>query len=200
MAHRSRLRRPLTWNTLITLLTCSIVRFLKGPHYLRELADGDLPIFYRSTKPISRFSDRSSLAAFASGCNPRLIDARQGLGHDYERRTWVEHTNWHCSYAQAWATTAAPVGLAIMLRVYFMQQWFDLLDPSVEEALYDSPALRRFAGCVDLGVAAAPDETTVCRFHRLLEKHDLTRCKSHNTLLELNRICDLLTPWSSLAH
>ena len=65
-----------------------------------------------------------------------------------------------------------PVGLAIMLRTYFMQQWFNLSDPGVEEAFYESPTLRRFAG-VDLGVAPAPDETTVLRFRHLLEKHDL---------------------------
>ena len=65
-----------------------------------------------------------------------------------------------------------PVGLRIMLRTYFVQQWFNLSDPGVEEALYESPALRRFVG-VDLGVAPAPDETTVCRFRHLLEKHDL---------------------------
>lgn len=65
-----------------------------------------------------------------------------------------------------------PVGLRIMLRVYFVQQWFNLSDPGVEEALYDSAGLRRFVG-VDLGVAPAPDETTVCRFRHLLEKHGL---------------------------
>src|SRR6202047_3401076 len=65
-----------------------------------------------------------------------------------------------------------PVGLEIMLRVYFVQQWFNLSDPGVEEALYESAALRRFVG-VDLGVAPAPDETTICRFRHLLEKHDL---------------------------
>ncbi len=65
-----------------------------------------------------------------------------------------------------------PVGLAIMLRVYFVQQWFNLSDPGVEEALYESPVLRRFTG-VDLGRAAAPDETTVCRFRHLLEAHAL---------------------------
>ena len=65
-----------------------------------------------------------------------------------------------------------PVGLSIMLRTYFMQQWFNLSDPGVEEALYESPTLRRFAG-VDLGAAPAPDETTVLRFRHLLEKHDL---------------------------
>src|ERR1017187_233679 len=65
-----------------------------------------------------------------------------------------------------------PVGLSIMLRVYFLQQWFNLSDPGVEDALYESPVLRRFAG-VDLGRAAAPDETTVLRFRHLLEEHDL---------------------------
>src|SRR5271168_4087712 len=65
-----------------------------------------------------------------------------------------------------------PVGLAIMLRTYFLQQWFNLSDPGVEEALYESAALRRFVG-VDLGIAPAPDETTVLRFRHLLEQHDL---------------------------
>ena len=59
-----------------------------------------------------------------------------------------------------------PVGLSIMLRVYFLQQWFNLSDPGVEAALYESPVLRRFAG-VDLGCAPAPDETTVLRFRHL---------------------------------
>ncbi len=65
-----------------------------------------------------------------------------------------------------------PVGLAIMLRTYFLQQWFNLSDPGMEEAFYESPVLRRFAG-VDLGVAAAPDETTILRFRHLLEQHEL---------------------------
>src|SRR3984893_17491900 len=65
-----------------------------------------------------------------------------------------------------------PVGLEIMLRVYFVQQWFNLSDPGVEEALYESAALRRFVG-VDLGIAPAPDETTILRFRHLLERHEL---------------------------
>jgi IS5 family transposase len=65
-----------------------------------------------------------------------------------------------------------PVGLAIMLRTYFLQQWFGLSDPGMEEAFYESPVLRRVAE-VDLGVAAAPDETTILRFRHLLEQHDL---------------------------
>jgi len=59
-----------------------------------------------------------------------------------------------------------------MLRTYFVQQWFDLSDPGVEELLYESAAVRRFVG-VDLGIAPAPDETTILRFRHLLERHDL---------------------------
>src|SRR6476659_7511987 len=65
-----------------------------------------------------------------------------------------------------------PVGVERMLHVYFLQQWFNLSDPAVEEALYDSAAMRNFAG-IDLGREAAPDETTVCKFRHLLERHKL---------------------------
>lgn len=65
-----------------------------------------------------------------------------------------------------------PIDLELMLRVYFLQQWFNLSDPGVEEALYDSLAMRAFAG-VDLGRKPAPDETTVCNFRHLLEEHKL---------------------------
>ena len=67
-----------------------------------------------------------------------------------------------------------PIGLERMLRIYFLQQWFNLSDPAVEEALYDSLAMRDFVG-IDLGREPAPDETTVCKFRHLLEKHDLGR-------------------------
>ena len=59
-----------------------------------------------------------------------------------------------------------------MLWIHFLQHWFNLSDPAVEEALYDSRALRRFVG-IDLGREPAPDETTVCKFRHLMEKHDL---------------------------
>ena len=67
-----------------------------------------------------------------------------------------------------------PYGLERMLRIYFLQQWFNLSDPGVEEALYASAVMRDFAG-IDLGREAAPDETTICRFRHLLEAHDLGR-------------------------
>ena len=65
-----------------------------------------------------------------------------------------------------------PIPLERMLRIHFLQHWFNLSDPAAEEALYDSPAMRAFAG-VDLGAGPAPDETTICRFRHLLEARDL---------------------------
>src|SRR5437879_12364889 len=65
-----------------------------------------------------------------------------------------------------------PVGVERMLRMYFLQHWFNLSDPAVEEALYDSPTMRAFVG-IDLGREPVPDETTVCKFRHLLEAHGL---------------------------
>ena len=65
-----------------------------------------------------------------------------------------------------------PVGAERMLRIYFLQQWFNLSDPGVEEALYDSAGMRQFVG-IDLGREPVPDETTVCKFRHLLEEHGL---------------------------
>jgi transposase, IS5 family len=65
-----------------------------------------------------------------------------------------------------------PIPLDRMLRIYFLQLWFNLSDPAVEEALYDSVAMRSFVG-IDLGIEGAPDETTVCKFRHLLERNKL---------------------------
>ena len=61
-----------------------------------------------------------------------------------------------------------------MLRIHFLQQWYALADEALEDALYDSQAMRTFAG-IDLSVEAEPDATTLLRFRHLLEAHDLTR-------------------------
>ena len=65
-----------------------------------------------------------------------------------------------------------PVGMERMLRIHFLQHWFDLSDPGAEEALYDSRAMRHFVG-IDLGREPVPDETTICKFRHLMERHDL---------------------------
>lgn len=65
-----------------------------------------------------------------------------------------------------------PIGLERMLRMHFLQHWFNLADLACEEALYDSASLRRFAG-IDLGREAVPDATSLLRFRHLLEQHQL---------------------------
>ena len=75
-------------------------------------------------------------------------------------------------YAKPKGAGRPPVGLERMLRIHFLQHWFNLSDPAVEEALYDSRAMRRFVG-IDLGREPVPDETTVCKFRHLLEAHNL---------------------------
>lgn len=67
-----------------------------------------------------------------------------------------------------------PVGLQRMLRIHFLQHWFNLSDPAVEEALYESVSMREFVG-IDLGHEPVPDETTVLNFRHLLERHELGR-------------------------
>jgi IS5 family transposase len=67
-----------------------------------------------------------------------------------------------------------PFPLATLLRIHLMQQWFGYSDPAMEEALHDIPMLREFAG-LDAGVDAMPDETTILKFRRLLETHQLAQ-------------------------
>ncbi len=67
-----------------------------------------------------------------------------------------------------------PIGLSRMLRIYFMQQWFNLADEAMEDALYDSESMRRFAE-IELGRDPVPDATTMLRFRHLLEQHHLTQ-------------------------
>ena len=67
-----------------------------------------------------------------------------------------------------------PVGVEQMLRIYFLQQWYGLADAALEDTIYDSQAMRSFAG-IDLGLESVPDATTLLKFRHLLEKHDLTK-------------------------
>ena len=67
-----------------------------------------------------------------------------------------------------------PIGLERMLRIHFLQQWYGLADGAMEDALYDSQALRGFAG-IDLTVAAVPDATTIMNFRHWLERHELSQ-------------------------
>lgn len=66
-----------------------------------------------------------------------------------------------------------PIGIERMLRIYFLQQWYALADEALEDAIYDSQAMRAFAG-IDLSVEDVPDATTLLNFRHLLEEHALT--------------------------
>ena len=82
-----------------------------------------------------------------------------------------------------------PLGMEKMLRIYFLQQWFNLSDPQAEDAIYDSESMRRFAR-VELGDEVVPDESTILRFRHLLERHGLTQAifDSITGLLEERRL------------
>ena len=67
-----------------------------------------------------------------------------------------------------------PMPMERMLRIYFMQQWYGLSDPAMEDALYDIESMRQFAD-IDIETDVIPDETTILNFRHLLEKHNLTR-------------------------
>ena len=69
-----------------------------------------------------------------------------------------------------------PIGLERILRVYFLQQWYVPADEALVDALYDSQAMHRFAR-IELDAEGVPDATTLLKFRRLLETHDL--CKAH---------------------
>ena len=67
-----------------------------------------------------------------------------------------------------------PIGVERMLRVYFLSQWYGLADEALEDAIYDSQAMRNFVG-IDLGSESVPDATTLLKFRHLLEREDLTK-------------------------
>ena len=67
-----------------------------------------------------------------------------------------------------------PIGVLRMLRMYCLQQWYSLADEALEDALYDSQALRDFVG-IDLSRESVPDATTLLKFRRLLNDNDLTK-------------------------
>jgi IS5 family transposase len=75
-------------------------------------------------------------------------------------------------YPKAGRVGRQPVGVSRMLRMYFLQQWFGLSDEGLEDAIYDSQAMRGFLG---VDIDSVPDATTLLKFRRLLEQHELTK-------------------------
>jgi IS5 family transposase len=75
-------------------------------------------------------------------------------------------------FAPLGKTGRPPFASATMLRIHFMQQWFGLSDPAMEEALHDTPLFCNFAG-LDAGATRLPDESTILRFRHMLEANNL---------------------------
>jgi len=85
---------------------------------------------------------------------------------------WAELVALIEPHAPAGKTGRPPFAVAIMLRIHFLQQWFGLSDPAMEEALHDVPLYCEFAH-LDAGISRLPDESTILRFRHLLEEHNL---------------------------
>jgi len=98
---------------------------------------------------------------------------REFLGEMNQVVPWAELIALIEPHAPAGKTGRPPFAVATMLRIHFMQQWFGLSDPAMEEALHDVPLYREFAG-LDAGVTRMPDESTILRFRHLLEANDLS--------------------------
>ncbi|MBT9549520.1 MAG: IS5 family transposase [Hydrogenophaga sp.] len=88
---------------------------------------------------------------------------------------WAELVSLISPHAPAVGTKGGrpPFAVQTMLRIHFLQQWFNLSDPAMEEALYDTPMFREFAG-LDVGEDNLPDESTILRFRHQLEAHNLS--------------------------
>ena len=76
------------------------------------------------------------------------------------------------SYPTSGRRGRPPMPVSTMLRIHFMQQWYALSDPAMEDALYEIESMRRFAG-LELNENPIPDETTILKFRRFLEQHGL---------------------------
>jgi IS5 family transposase len=95
-------------------------------------------------------------------------------------------------------TGRPPMGIETMLRIHFLQQWFGLSDPAMEEALHDVPLYREFAG-LEGPMRRLPDESTILRFRHLLEKHELAGAllnavnqvlQGHGLMLKIGTVVD----------
>ena len=85
---------------------------------------------------------------------------------------WAQLVALITPHAPAGKTWRPPFAVETMLRIDFLQQWFSLSDPAMEEALYDMLLFQQFAG-LEVGGDRLPDESTILRFRHLLEAHDL---------------------------
>ena len=118
-------------------------------------------------------SDQRTLASVPYDSKGRVTRRERFLSEMDAVIPWVDLLALILPYYAVAGRGRRPLPLETMLRVYFLQQWFDLSDPHAEDMLYDSESMRRFAR-VELGEDTVPDESTILRFRHLLEQHQLT--------------------------
>ena len=118
-------------------------------------------------------NDQRTLASVPYDSKGRVTRRERFLGEMDAVIPWVDLLALILPYYAVAGRGRRPLPLETMLRVYFLQQWFDLSDPHAEDMLYDSESMRRFAR-VELGEDTVPDESTILRFRHLLEQHQLT--------------------------
>lgn len=114
-----------------------------------------------------------SLAATGFEIATKRTRKREFLDEMNQVVPWAELIALIEPYAPAGKIGRPPFAVATMLRIHFLQQWFGLSDPAMEEALHDVPLYREFAG-LDAGVTRMPDESTILRFRHLLEANNLS--------------------------
>jgi IS5 family transposase len=118
-------------------------------------------------------SDQVTFASMAWGHKGKVTRRERFLAEMDAVVPWRELVAVIAPYYPKPGRGRPPMPLERMLRLYFVQQWFDLSDPQAEDMVYDSESIRRFVG-VELGDEAVPDETTILHFRHLLERHRLT--------------------------
>lgn len=105
---------------------------------------------------------------------PKLTKRQKFLQDMEQVIPWALWTSRIAAYYPTAGRGRRPFPLETMLRIHRMQHWFGYSDPAMEEALHDMPMLREFAG-LDAGEDALPDETTILKFRRLLETHQMAQ-------------------------
>src|SRR5262245_44654800 len=131
--------------------------------------------YCRAEPPSARacMGEQRTFAGEAWSAKKKVTKREQFLAEMNAVIPWGQLTTLIAPHYPHWAGHGRPpMPLEWMLRIYFLQQWFNLSDPAAEEALYDSEAMRRFVG-VELGDDAFPDETTILHFRHFLERHAL---------------------------
>ncbi len=128
-------------------------------------------------------SEQRTLASVAYDAKRKVTSRERFLGEMDAVIPWARLIALILPHYPTAGNGRRPLPLETMLRVYFLQQWFDLSDPKAEDMVYDSESMRRFAR-IDLGEDTVPDETTILRFRRLLETKLLT-LKIFNTVRDL---------------